>query len=485
MIKQSNNKVERTPKQRQLIMIRIVLLSFVLFYNTISTTYLYSFLPEMMVDLDMAKSISNSGGYAAWLASAFFIGRFLSATYWGYFIDNYGRKTGLLLIMGSISTLGLFFGFSTNYYYALLIRFLTGLFNGLSIVGKTLSTEVCPDDFKAWSISVTNTIWALGGTVGPSIGSAFYKYLPNWPYLTSSIVVAVIGYTLTFLSYIFFEETLPSFDNSATVRPEAEFRKLEDKSQDTDQDIEIDSAGTPEPAQKTFGDLPKIEQLKYIMNIPNISKLMCIFCTNTFYAALLGELIPFWVAAKYEDGGLDFNYKDISKVYFYLTVPQLILQVFLYPIIQKSMGDFWLLSVGHIVHIPMFFFLPFAHNFGKQTLWAQTGWIVFWLFVRNFASFMNFAALQRFTNDAITAEKRGKMNGFQITFSSCLQISAPFFGGWVLSWSLKPYRIYPFDYHFVFLLMCIVTAAVISLIYKLKFVDSSRLKLRGETTAQL
>jgi hypothetical protein len=147
------------------------------------------------------------------------------------------------------------------------------------------------------------------------------------------------------------------------------------------------------------------------------------------------------------------------------------------------MGDFWLLSVGHMIHIPMFFFLPFAHSFARDAVWMQSAWIVFWLFIRNFASFMNFSALQRFTNDAITAEKRGKLNGFQITFSSCLQISAPFFGGWVLSWSLKSYRLYPFDYNFVFLLMCIVTVGALSIIYKLKFVDASKLKLRGETTA--
>jgi MFS family permease len=480
---QANTKtVVRTRNERLLIMTRIVLLSFILFYNTITTTYLYSFLPEMMVALGMAETISDSGGYAAWLASAFFIGRFLSATYWGYFIDNYGRKRGLLLIMGSISTLSLLFGFSNSFYYALLIRFLTGLCNGLSIVGKTLSTEVCPDDFKAWSISVTNTIWALGGTVGPSIGAIFYKYSSNWPYLTSSVVVATIGYILTALSYTFFEETLPSMATTTAVKskPDHEFQKL---SNDAEQDIETESPSSPPIVQPpSFTALPKTEQLKFILDIPNISTLMSIFCMNTFFAALLGELIPFWVAAKYEDGGLDFNYKDISKVYFYLTIPQLILQVFLYPIIQKSMGDFWLLSVGHIIHIPMFFFLPFAHTFGTGSIWMQTGWIVFWLFVRNFASFMNFAALQRFTNDAITAEKRGKMNGFQITFSSCLQISAPFFGGWVLSWSLKPYRIYPFDYHFVFYLMCLVTCIALSLIYKLKFLDSARLKLRGETT---
>jgi MFS family permease len=99
----------------------------------------------------------------------------------------------------------------------------------------------------------------------------------------------------------------------------------------------------------------------------------------------------------------------------------------------------------------MFFLLPLAHSFGSEALLSQKAWIVFWMFVRNFASFMNLTALQRLTNDAIDSDKRGKLNGIQLTFSSGLQIAAPILGGWLLSWSMKSYRVFPFDYHLVFI----------------------------------
>lgn len=162
----------------------------------------------MMVDFGLVKSKSDSGHYAALLASGFFFGRFISASIWGIFIDKYGRKTGLLTILGSVSFLTLLFGFSTNFTMALTIRTVTGLFNGLSIVGKTLSTEICPPDLKPWSISVTNTIWGLGMTVGPFIGAQFFRISLDYPYLISAGVVAGLGCLMCFLCYTFMEETL-------------------------------------------------------------------------------------------------------------------------------------------------------------------------------------------------------------------------------------------------------------------------------------
>ena len=95
---------------------------------------------------------------------------------------------------------------------------------------------------------------------------------------------------------------------------------------------------------------------------------------------------------------------------------------------------------------------------------------------------MNFSALQRFTNDAISADKRGKLNGFQVTFSSCLQVAGPIIGGWVLAWSMSNDLFFPFNYHFVFLLMCFITAGVILVIYRLDFTDETRQKLKGESS---
>lgn len=212
------------------------------------------------------------------------------------------------------------------------------------------------------------------------------------------------------------------------------------------------------------------------MRIPNVIYLISIYSFNTFSAAVLGGLIPFWVAGKYSQGGLDFKYKDIGDLSLYLTAPQLILQIILYPYIQKKRGDYWLLRCGHLLYIPVFCCLPFAHALPSTFL--QKGWIILWMYIRNLSSFMNFAALQKFTNEIISPDNRGKLNGIQVTFSSLGQISGPFIGQWLLSWSLTNEMSFPLDYHLVFIIMIILSCSNILLfISRLQFTDKTNTKL--------
>lgn len=249
---------------------------------------------------------------------------------------------------------------------------------------------------------------------------------------------------------------------------------------DTFEDIELKVPNAADDSENIDSPPPKARFGSDILALPNVCKIISIFSANTFYAAVLTALIPFWIASKYEDGGLDFQYHDISDIFVYLMIPQIVLQVFLYPMIQKKRGDFWLLTRGHYAHLPLFFLLPFAHIFGKRSFTHQKMWITFWLFIRNLASFMNFAVLQRYGNEVISPQKRGKMNGIQITCSSFFQIIGTFLGGWLLTWSETNKLSYPFNYHFVFILLCLVTLMVISIIYKLKFVDQEKKKILGE-----
>jgi MFS family permease len=462
--------------ETRLIMIRIVILAFILFFNSITTAYVDTFLPDMMIFFKVVKTKTESGKFASWLFSVFFFGRFISASLWGVFIDRHGRKKGLLVALGLLTACTFLFGLSSNFYYALVIRFITGLANGLSIIGKTLSTEICPDELKPWSISVTNTVWSLGMTIGPIIGSSVYNIFPAYPMFVSSIAVCLIGIILIVLSMIYMEETL-----GKSTKQEIKHTELKNVD-DTFEEIEVSSATSKSPDTDHMNKEPSRSFGLDVLSLPNVFKIICIFSANTFYASVLVALIPFWIASKYEDGGLDFQYHDISDIFVYLMFPQIILQLFLYPLIQKRRGDFWLITRGHYAHLPLFFLLPFAHSFGKGSFIHQKMWITFWLFVRNLASFMNFAVLQRYGNEVISPLKRGKLNGIQITFSSFFQIIGTFFGGWILTWSETNKLPYPFNYHFVFLLMCGVTLLVITLIYRLKFTDKQRTMIIGEQT---
>jgi hypothetical protein len=55
-------------------------------------------------------------------------------------------------------------------------------------------------------------------------------------------------------------------------------------------------------------------------------------------------------------------------------------------------------------------------------------------------------------------------------------------GGWLLSWSENNGFSYPFNYHFVFLIMCTITLLLIVAISSFKFLDRGKTKLICEGT---
>jgi MFS family permease len=69
------------------------------------------------------------------------LSKFLSVS-----IDKYGRNRGLILVLILLVICTFLFGVPIVFYYAIFIRFITGLVNGLSTIGRILFTEVFPND---------------------------------------------------------------------------------------------------------------------------------------------------------------------------------------------------------------------------------------------------------------------------------------------------------------------------------------------------
>ena len=82
----------------------------------------------------MHVSRDQAGFYAGYVASAMMLGRMMSSVPWGIVADKYGRKPVVLIGLSSICVTSILFGMSRNIYFALVIRFLLGVFN--PIIGK-------------------------------------------------------------------------------------------------------------------------------------------------------------------------------------------------------------------------------------------------------------------------------------------------------------------------------------------------------------
>lgn len=75
------------------------------------------------------------------------------------------------------------FGFSTSYYHALFLRFLTGLLNGVVGVSKTYIAEICDETNQSKAFSLLGLNRALGLLVGPALGGFLSYPSHQWPQL--------------------------------------------------------------------------------------------------------------------------------------------------------------------------------------------------------------------------------------------------------------------------------------------------------------
>lgn len=98
------------------------------------------FLQPPLVCLVLCLAVK--GFRAGYIAGSFMIGRLVSSTLWGLFSDKFGRKPVLAIGCLTITVTSILFGFCTHYVWALVVRFLGGLGNGITATAKVCTSEV-------------------------------------------------------------------------------------------------------------------------------------------------------------------------------------------------------------------------------------------------------------------------------------------------------------------------------------------------------
>lgn len=171
----------------------------------------------MVVDFGMVDNLDEAGYYAGWITGAFMIGRTIASLPWGVAADKWGRKPCLLLSMFNVAILGLWFGFSTSFTMAVVLRFLVGLGNGFMCVAKTCVSEIVETkEHELKGFNYLNSIWGLGLIVGPALGGLLSRVAvqypgsvspdsiwAEYPYLLPSVVcslIAVVSFAWVFIS---------------------------------------------------------------------------------------------------------------------------------------------------------------------------------------------------------------------------------------------------------------------------------------------
>ncbi|KAJ0753603.1 putative major facilitator superfamily, MFS transporter superfamily [Helianthus annuus] len=142
----------------------------------------------MIRDFNIAEKEEDISYYAGFVGSAYMIGRALTSIFWGMCADRYGRKPVIiigtstvfvsfshyvslifeyivllqLVIFFSFSIIfNTLFGFSVNYWMAIITRFLLGSLNGLLGPIRAYACELFREEHQALGLSSVGFLQSL------------------------------------------------------------------------------------------------------------------------------------------------------------------------------------------------------------------------------------------------------------------------------------------------------------------------------------
>ena len=139
------------------------------FGTTYATTYIFSFVGFLWVDLEHLESTDEAGFLAGYISSAKYLGRIFSSPVWGFLADRYGRRPTLVFSALPTVILPALFGLADSVAMAVIIRFLLGFCNGTVAIAKTMVAELTTVEHSWIGMSAYMTTWSLGLIIGPAV----------------------------------------------------------------------------------------------------------------------------------------------------------------------------------------------------------------------------------------------------------------------------------------------------------------------------
>jgi MFS family permease len=150
------------------------------FSESFQSGVLLPFAPFMVASFSEIPE-EQLGIFAGLLAASFALGQLISSYPWGYLSDRFGEKLIVLISMSVTIVLTIFFGLSTSYTMAFLIRFFSGIFNGNIGVIKTYLGKNTDSSNQTRAMSLISSAWIIGSIVGPVFGGILAEPTVNYP----------------------------------------------------------------------------------------------------------------------------------------------------------------------------------------------------------------------------------------------------------------------------------------------------------------
>ncbi|PON33280.1 Tetracycline resistance protein/multidrug resistance protein [Parasponia andersonii] len=385
---------------------------------------LYPYLYFMIRDLKIAEQEADIGYYAGFVGAAYMLGRALMSIIWGIMADRYGRKPILIIGTAAMLIFNILFGLSSNFWMAVITRFLLGCFNSILGTIKAYATELFREEHQALGLSTVSQAWGIGMIIGPSVGGFLAQpaekyphlisknsFLGRFPYFLPCFCTSLFALGVLILS-LWLPETLHKHDGNIENNSDS-FEALE------------------KAVEKQETKTEKNSKLSLLKNWPLMSSII-IYCIFSLHDTAYSEIFSLWAESPRKLGGLSYTTEDVGEVLAISGFGLLFFQTFLYPYVEKLIGPVLVARIGGLISIPILASYPFIAALSGVTLW----------FLLNFASLLKntlslsiVTALFIMQNTAVEQEHRGAANGIAMTGVSLANAVGPAIGGTLISWA--------------------------------------------------
>lgn len=186
--------------------------------EAVNSSGLYAYLTFIVLEFEPQADRDSAGRYAGFIASSVYAGQLVSSYAWGRLSDRIGKRPCLIAGSAGLLLCCIAMGFSFNLYFAILVRFLSGVLNGNLGVVKAYLGVITHSGNQGQAFSLIGMCWGAGAIFGSSIGgflarpatqypsvfpsgglwSAFPFLLPNM--VTSAVVLAGLVGAVLFLN---------------------------------------------------------------------------------------------------------------------------------------------------------------------------------------------------------------------------------------------------------------------------------------------
>ncbi|XP_047144876.1 uncharacterized protein LOC105844703 isoform X2 [Hydra vulgaris] len=452
-------------------------------FNAISMTSVFSYLPHLVKDFGSTEV--DAGRKSGIIASAMFVSRIFSSLLWGYICDKCGRKISLLMSGGCVAISTFMFGFSFNYPWAVVTRFLQGLSMGIVVITKAYMSDICDDSNLATGLGVVFSGYNVGLVIGPSMAGFLVFPVETYPKVfkkdsffdTFKIFIPnfiiVLGMTLALLASIFVLPKKTYNDNDSLLIEDKKDSSMfnVDAYLNCSVDIELLKKSkrlqTSESTRLIDPKLSKLKKFWILLKMSSFFKLLrnkeflissMLYGLYTLFTIGYEELFPVFASTSIEYGGLGMSTSEIGLLYLVISITMFILQLVL---VNKMINRFGSKKIFIVSSLIFGFLMPFIPLISviKNKVFL---WIILWInqvFIR-VAMTSGFTAVNIFINNSVESDLLGIANGVGMSASSIGRSIGPASFGSLFTWSLANRRSFPFNQYFSFILILVVTIIV-------------------------